>query len=68
MLILTRKSRQQIVIGDNIVISVLRITGNSVRLGIEAPESVGIIRGELEPLSDATRVELKSDRMANPLA
>lgn len=68
MLILTRKSRQQIVVGDDFVISVLRITGNSVRLGIEAPESVGIIRAELKPICDATRAEVKSDRLANPLA
>ena len=52
MLILSRKARQQIVIDDNIVVSVMRLTGNQVSIGIEAPESVHIIRGELPLLAD----------------
>jgi carbon storage regulator CsrA len=49
MLVLTRKANQQIQIGENIVITVLQIKGNSVRLGIEAPRDVRVVRGELGP-------------------
>ncbi len=47
MLILTRKSQQAIIINDNITITVLSVVGNQVRLGIDAPEEVGIWREEL---------------------
>ncbi|HJN66484.1 MAG TPA: carbon storage regulator [Pirellulales bacterium] len=47
MLVLTRKSQDSIRIGDNITVTVLRIKGNTVRIGIEAPDSVRIVRGEL---------------------
>ncbi|MEM9941695.1 MAG: carbon storage regulator [Planctomycetota bacterium] len=49
MLVLSRKLNQEILIGDNIRISVLKIKGNTVRLGIEAPREVHVVRGELEP-------------------
>jgi carbon storage regulator len=47
MLVLTRQIEQEIVIGDTIRIKVLGITGNQVRLGIEAPAEVAILRREL---------------------
>lgn len=47
MLILTRKFDQRIVIGSDIVITVLRINGDEVRLGITAPKSVPIHREEV---------------------
>ncbi|PLV59006.1 carbon storage regulator CsrA [Thermotoga sp. KOL6] len=47
MLVLTRKPGEKIVIGDEIVITVLRIEGNSVKIGIEAPKYVRILRAEL---------------------
>lgn len=50
MLVLSRKIGQRIVIGDNITIIVNRIAGNRVSIGIEAPEEVHIIRGELQKL------------------
>lgn len=49
MLVLTRKSQEQIRISDNIVLTVLRVSGNAVRIGIEAPRDVRILRGELPP-------------------
>jgi carbon storage regulator CsrA len=48
MLILSRKLRQQIRIADDIVITVLQVKGGTVRLGIEAPCDVKILRGELK--------------------
>lgn len=47
MLVLTRKQQEKIQIGDNITITVLRTKGKAVRLGIEAPESIAVLRGEL---------------------
>lgn len=48
MLVLSRKAGEDIIIGDNIVIKVIRIDGKKVRLGLEAPEDIKILRGELE--------------------
>lgn len=47
MLVLTRKSNQSIMIGDDIEISVLAIMGEKVRIGIEAPRSVPVFRLEV---------------------
>ncbi len=48
MLVLTRKTNEQIMIGDEIRITLLRIDGNKVRIGIEAPKDIRVIRGELK--------------------
>jgi carbon storage regulator CsrA len=47
MLVLSRKVDEQIIIGDDIRITVVSIRGNQVRLGFEAPPSVSIFREEL---------------------
>ena len=47
MLVLTRKSNQSIMIGDEIEISVLAIMGEKVRIGIEAPRKVPVFRKEV---------------------
>jgi len=47
MLVLSRKVNEQIIIGDNIRMTVVSIRGNQVRLGFEAPQSVPIFRDEL---------------------
>lgn len=47
MLVLSRKQNQEILINGNIKVSVLKIKGNVVRIGIEAPAEVSIKRGEL---------------------
>jgi carbon storage regulator len=47
MLVLTRKLQEKIRIGDQVTITVLRMKGKAVRLGIEAPAEVPVIRGEL---------------------
>jgi carbon storage regulator CsrA len=49
MLVLSRKSQEQVRIGDDIVITVVRIKGNVVALGIEAPKDKRILRSELTP-------------------
>jgi len=47
LLVLTRKSNQSIMIGDEIEISVLAIMGEKVRIGIEAPRSIPVFRKEV---------------------
>ena len=47
MLVLTRKTQEKVRIGESIVITVLRTKGKAVRLGIEAPGDVPVLRGEL---------------------
>jgi carbon storage regulator len=47
MLVLTRKAGERIVIGDSIVVEVLEIQANRVRIGIQAPSGVTILRQEL---------------------
>jgi carbon storage regulator len=47
MLVLSRKTGEKLVIGDNITVVVSRVAGNRVTLGIEAPSDVRIVRGEL---------------------
>ena len=47
MLVLTRKMNEQILIGNDIKITLVRVRGNSVRIGIEAPRAVRVVRGEL---------------------
>jgi carbon storage regulator CsrA len=62
MLVLTRKVREQIKIGNDIVITVLRVKGQSVRIGIEAPRGVRVLRAELPDAKPAaptvTTIEL----------
>lgn len=47
MLALTRKVGERIVIGDNIVVTVISVKGDSIRLAIEAPKEIKIYRGEI---------------------
>jgi len=47
MLVITRRVGERIQIGDDITATVVRIVGNSVRLGIDAPSSLTVVRDEL---------------------
>ena len=47
MLVLSRKTNETIKIGDDIEIRILEVKGDTVRIGIEAPKSIDILRGEL---------------------
>ncbi|MEX0936445.1 MAG: carbon storage regulator [Pirellulales bacterium] len=49
MLVLSRKASQRIKLGESIVVTVIRVSGEKVRLGIEAPADVLVLREELEP-------------------
>jgi carbon storage regulator CsrA len=47
MLVLTRKTKQQIHIGSNITITILHVKGQAVRVGIDAPRDVSVLRSEV---------------------
>lgn len=47
MLVLTRKKEEKLIIGDNITLTILKIKGNSVQIGVEAPRHVRVLRSEL---------------------
>jgi carbon storage regulator len=47
MLVLTRKPNQSIMIGDDVEVSVLSVTGEKVRIGIHAPQDVPVFRTEI---------------------
>lgn len=49
MLVLSRRESERIRVGDSIVVTVVRVSGDKVRLGIEAPDDVLVLREELEP-------------------
>ena len=47
MLILTRKARESLRIGDDVTVTVLAVKGNQVRIGVQAPGEVGVYREEI---------------------
>jgi len=49
MLVLSRKLGEKIVIGDNIVVTVVKIDRNQIRIGIEAPQEIAVYREEISP-------------------
>ena len=49
MLVLSRKLGEKIVIGDNIVVTVVKIDRNQIRIGIEAPTDIPVYRQEIAP-------------------
>ncbi|HEX3725758.1 MAG TPA: carbon storage regulator [Pirellulales bacterium] len=62
MLVLSRKIGEKVVIGDEIVLVVKRILGQRVTFGIEAPDKVRIVRGEL-PRFDEAQLEPRSENI-----
>jgi carbon storage regulator len=61
MLVLTRKSNQSIMIGDDIEVSVLSVMGEKVRIGISAPREIPVFRKEVY-------LEIQQDRAAEAAA
>ncbi len=54
MLVLSRKAGERILIGEDVVINIVRIGPNTVKIGIDAPKTVSIVREELcEPAESA---------------
>jgi carbon storage regulator len=53
MLVLSRKETERIRLGDSIVLTVVRVAGDKVRIGIDAPPDVLVLRDELQPFEAA---------------
>ncbi|HEX2704012.1 MAG TPA: carbon storage regulator CsrA [Solirubrobacteraceae bacterium] len=66
MLVLTRKSNQSIMIGDDIEVSVLSVIGEKVRIGIQAPRAVPVYRREV--YVEIQREQADSVAAGEPLA
>lgn len=61
MLVLTRKLNEALKIGDDVTVTVLSIDGDRIRLGIEAPEEIRIVRKELlEEIEEANQLATQS--------
>ena len=63
MLIITRKAGEKIMLGDDVVVHVMEIVGNSVRIGIQAPRSLPVYR---EEIWDAVRAEHRASAQVAP--
>ena len=57
MLVLSRKESQRIRLGDSIVVTVVRVAGDKVRLGIDAPKDMLVLRDELTPYAEGEPAE-----------
>jgi carbon storage regulator len=66
VLVLTRKSNQSIMIGDEIEISVLSVMGDKVRIGIQAPREVPVFRKEVYLEIQRENAEQLSAELAQP--
>jgi len=55
MLVLSRKPGEQLKIGNDITVTILEIHGRTVRVGVQAPGNVRILRGELQQLNDVAK-------------
>jgi carbon storage regulator len=49
MLVLSRRETERVRLGNSIVLTIVRVSGDKVRLGIEAPPNVLVLRDELQP-------------------
>ncbi len=58
MLVLSRKQNERIRVGDSVVVTVVRVSGYKVRIGIEAPQSMRVLRDELEDERDEVELTL----------
>ena len=61
MLVLSRKSMERIQIGENVVVTVLEIHGNKVRIGIDAPKEIHVLRSELKEVIPNVPADVGSD-------
>jgi carbon storage regulator len=64
MLVLTRKEGERILIGENISVTVVRIAGGGVRLGVDAPPEVPVMRSELKDKLEADAADRSAPNQA----
>jgi len=65
MLVLSRKVGERIWIGEDISVTVVRITGGGVRLGIEAPSEMPVVREELKLKLEQDQADVEVDILDN---
>ena len=68
MLVLSRKESEKIMLGDSIVLTIVRVSGDRVRLGIEAPSDMLILRKELEDSGNKPGTPSAPIKVAPPAA
>jgi carbon storage regulator len=69
VLVLTRRTEESVVIGDNIIVTVLGVEGEKVKLGIDAPREVTILRRELlDAIAQQNRLAQKLASIPEPPA
>lgn len=61
MLVLSRRETERIRLGKSIVVTVVRVSGDKVRLGIEAPPDVLVLREELQPHEQTGRMAVAAE-------
>ena len=62
MLVLARKKGEVIQLGEEVLIKIIEVSGDTVRIGIEAPENVSIVRGELlEEVTELNKSSIPKD-------
>lgn len=67
MLVLSRRERERVRLGESIVVTIVRVSGDKVRLGIEAPADVLVLRDELEAQAPPAAVlEVELDVQSRP--
>lgn len=68
MLVLSRKVGERLIIGDDVVLVVSKISGNRVTFAIDAPAEVRVVRGELAPLPPEPEAAVRPGRNERPAA
>ncbi len=68
MLVLSRKESEKIMLGDSIVLTIVRVSGDRVRLGIEAPSDMLILRKELDQAGDLPTTAMPSGELPAAIA
>jgi carbon storage regulator len=67
MLVLSRKMGESICIGKDVVVNIVKVSGNRVRIGISAPRNIEVVRGELPQWSSDDHAAMPSlDGPAGP--
>ena len=67
MLVLSRRERERVRLGESIVVTIVRVSGDKVRLGIEAPADVLVLRDELDAHDlPVTNAEVELNLPASP--
>ena len=63
MLILTRRIGEKLIIGENVIVTVLALQGNQIRVGIDAPKEVKVHREEIyQKIQSERKISLLKDR------